>query len=132
MPIIGMTYTKINGERKKRPTGSIRVNTTPNITDVKKTDITGLGKKVDALTVKFSLNSSFEPDVGIINIEGEILYKTDNVNKVLNFWKKNKKLPKENQVEILNHIFRKVSIQALQLSDTLQLPPTLNMPRIKE
>lgn len=131
MPIIGMTYTKINGERKKGPKGSVKVNTAPNITDVKKTEITGLGKKVDALTVKFSLNSSFEPDIGIINIEGEILYKVDNVTKIINFWKKNKKLPQENQIEILNHIFRKVGIQALQLSDILQLPPTLNMPRIK-
>lgn len=133
MPIIGLNYTKINAERKsvKKVTG-IKINTVPKITDVKKTTLVGLGKGAEALTIGFEIESKFDPAIGNIEIVGNLLYSTNNSKKILSSWKKDKTLPKENHIEVLNHIFRKTTVQALQLADILQLPPPLNLPRIRE
>lgn len=129
MPVIGLNYTKITAERKGMA-NNIEINTTPKITDIKKTQLKGLGKDVDVLTIGFVFKSTFEPKVGEISVEGHVIYKTDRIKEILKTWKAKKELPMDEHIEIINHLFRKVSIQALNLADAMQLPPVVNFPKV--
>lgn len=131
MAIIGTTFGKIVAERKKGFVPNTKIETRPSIKEVKRTEISGLGPNVEALEIEFGLESAFEPDVGNINIEGSILYATEDAKKLESSWKKDKNLPDVMKVELLNHILKKASVQALMLSDTLQLPPIVRLPSVK-
>lgn len=129
MPIIGLNYTKIEAERK----GSVantEINTTPKILDVKESKVQGFGKDLDVLLIDFQFWSEFKPDMGSINILGTLIYQSGKAKDILKTWKKDRKLPDEEQVEVVNHVFRKVSLEALHLADILQLPPVINLPKL--
>lgn len=133
MPIVGLDFTKIHGERKGM-SGTVNVNTTSKIIDVKKSKLKGFGKDVDVLNIEFEFESILEPNVGEVRISGALIYKTDkeeDTEKILKTWKKDKKLPMEMNAEIVNHLFRKASVKALLITDSLQLPPIIGVPEIK-
>ena len=50
--------------------------------------------------------------------------------EILEFWKKDKTLPADVQMAVINYMFRKVTLQALHLADLLQLPPVVNLPKL--
>ena len=131
--IIGMNIRKITAERKVSASrGGIDINTQPKITDVRETKLQGLSKDdISALSVSFSMTSSFEPDAGSILIAGTILYKSDNMDAALKEWKKAKSLPPVDGVLLLNHILSKVAIIGLYLADILSLPPIIAFPKVE-
>lgn len=131
--IIGMNINKISGERKiPTPKGGLNINTQPRITDIKETKLSGIAKEdMSVLSVSFEMVSSFEPDAGKIQIEGTILYKSDNKDAIMKEWKKAKSLPSEDGVLILNYILGKISIIGLYLADTLSLPPIIALPKVE-
>lgn len=129
MPVIGLNYTKIEAERTGTAPNT-EINTTPKILDVKESKIKGLGSNIDALTIEFQFLSEFKPEIGSINILGTLVYQTNESKDILKEWKKNRKLTNEAQVEVVNHIFRKVSLEALRLADLMQLPPVINLPKL--
>ncbi len=131
MAIVGMNYTKIQAERKTGVMGKTEIKTTPKILDVVKAPLTGLGNKIDVLNIKFEFESIVEPEKGNINIEGAIIYRTDKIKEILKQWKKDETLPAEVHVEVINYLFMKVTVLALQLSDALQMPPVVGMPRVE-
>jgi hypothetical protein len=49
----------------------------------------------------------------------------------LDGWKKDKKLPKEIMPVILNTVLNKCNIQALILSEQINLPPPIPMPKLQ-
>ena len=56
----------------------------------------------------------------------------ENIKDLSEQWKTEKKLPVDAQLEIINYIFRTVSIKALIISEILQLPPVINLPVVKD
>lgn len=138
MPVLGLSYTKISAQRRnpeKAPT-EVNINTTPKIVSVKKSALKGLGDKpADLISIEFEVSSTFDPDLGEIAIEGAAAYvpgQGETSKAILDHWKKNKVLPPDAHVEVINHLFRKVLVLALQLADALNLPPVLNMPALKK
>lgn len=129
--IIGLNIRKISAEKKKYSGGAVEITTQPAITEVSDIKLPGLGKDISALNIGFKLASSFSPDAGSIIIEGAILYKADNPDAALKEWKKSKALPPADGTMILNHILGKVSIIGLYLSDLLQLPPIVGLPKVE-
>ena len=69
---------------------------------------------------------------GDILIEGEVLYlATEEEGKViLTGWKKDKKLPKDIRLPLLNHVLSKSNIEAILLSREMGLPAPIMLPRI--
>lgn len=129
MPIIGMNFTKFEAVRKPgTPKGEINVNSVPKITDVKEADITGMGK---ALSIRFSFATEYSPEVGTVIVEGSLLYMADDNKAALDYWEKNKSLQEEISVPVLNHLFRKCLVKITLLADELQLPPPIQLPRVK-
>ncbi len=131
MGIIGISYTKILSER----TGStnnkkVEISTAPLIKDVKESAFTVFGAEAPVLNINFIFKSTFKPSIGSIEMHGILIYKPENIDEILNTWKKSKKIPQKNQIELTNYIFTNVSIKALMISDLMQLPPIINLPHI--
>lgn len=131
MPIIGLNYRKINAERKNAAINNMKINTGPEITNIKKSRLQGFNNEIDVISVDFRFKSEIEPKVATIEIDGTIVYKTDKTEEILKSWNKNKTVPSYAHIELMNHIFKKTGILALQLSDILQLPPVISMPKLE-
>ena len=129
MPVIGFTITLIEGRRDKGALNSqVKISSNPKIVSIKEIDIPEIGKK--AASIDFEFVTTYTPDVGSIKVSGDLLYVSSQHSKILEMWEKNKSLPNEATVEILNFLFRKCILKTLNLSDDLQLPPPINMPFI--
>lgn len=129
MPVIGLTFKSIQAKREKGMIKSeIKINSTPKIIGVKEMDIQALNKK--ALAMEFEFLTLYNPTIAEIKISGELLYTTKENKVVLDSWQKNKKLPENVSVEVLNHLFRRCLIKVSNLADDLQLPPPIPMPRV--
>lgn len=131
MSIIALNYKKISAE-KQGVLKNVSINTTPKIINAKKTKLSGLGADVDILTVDFEFSSTFEPKAGGIDIEGSLVCRIADPEGAAKMWEKEKKLPETVHIEVVNYLFSKVGILALQLSDIMQMPPVIGMPRINE
>ncbi|MBI2659814.1 hypothetical protein HYX07_01495 [Candidatus Woesearchaeota archaeon] len=51
--------------------------------------------------------------------------------EILGNWKKDKKLPKEMMAGLLNTILTKCNVQALILSQQVNLPPPIPLPKVQ-
>jgi len=132
MTVVGFNFTKINVERKQVPRGKIGIRNNINIKDIAETDLS-LGKSRETgLIFKFEFKSVYEPDVADITFNGEILYLTDSkkLKEVLDKWKKEKKVEGGVLGEVLNSALTKCNIQALILSQELNLPSPIPMPKL--
>lgn len=130
MPIIGMNFRSMEAKRTKEgSTKEIKVNSTPKITDMKEINIASLNKK--ALSMSFEFSTKYDPQIAEIKIGGEIVYLAEKNGPILNQWKKKKSLPENVSVEILNHLFRKCLLKIAYMADDLQLPPPVQIPRVK-
>ena len=80
----------------------------------------------------FAFACVYDPKVGEISLAGEVFWldKEENVKKILSGWKKDKKVPKEVSVPILNTVLQKCNIQALMLSRYINLPPPIPLPKV--
>ncbi|MBI2133678.1 hypothetical protein HYU11_03275 [Candidatus Woesearchaeota archaeon] len=131
--IIGFNFKKINIEKKNSVTGKVDINNNVAITDVKENDFSMGKQKQKGLSFIFEFTSKYEPDVGNLLFEGEVLYlgePKDNDN-LLKGWKKNKSLPKEIMAEIIDTVLSRCNIEALILSRDINLPPPVPLPKVK-
>ena len=132
MAFVGFEFNKI--EVKKNPTikGKINVNNNVNITEVSKADLK-IGKDAEnAVKFGFEYKADYEK-LGSILLGGAVLYLTTpkDVTTILDEWKKSKKIQKELMGALINRILAKCHIQVILLSDTVNLPPPVPMPRVK-
>ncbi|MBI2583485.1 MAG: hypothetical protein HYW25_02360 [Candidatus Aenigmarchaeota archaeon] len=129
--IVGFT---INGITAKRNDGvsvrgkEINVTTNPTITEIKLIDV--LGKK-DALRAKYVFKCEYEPRIGEISFEGDVLWKGNSekeTHHVAELWDKETKFEPAAATETMNTILRRCLTRAIGLADELRLPPPLQFP----
>jgi hypothetical protein len=133
MAVIGFNFNKITVEKKEINKGKVNISNNVAIKNIEQKDIS-LGKdKQDALKFKFEFTSKYEPGLGSILLGGDVLFLTDakKSKEVLDGWKKDKKVPKEIMANILNTVLSRCNIQALILSQEVNLPPPIPMPKVK-
>ncbi|MBS3101633.1 hypothetical protein J4204_05895 [Candidatus Woesearchaeota archaeon] len=131
--IVGFGFTKLSAQRNEAGKGKIDINNNVTIKDVQESDIS-LGKdKQGVIKFVFEFTSKYEPNVGAILFEGELLYMEDSkkAKEILASWKKDKKIPKELMAGLLNTILTKCNIQALILSQEINLPAPIPMPKVQ-
>ena len=127
--MIGLTFKEIEGKRGEEPIkGDLKANSSPVIKNVKEVDVPSLKKK--ALSIQFDFNTKYEPNVGTVRIGGELLFLTEKNKSVLDLWEKDKKLPDDISITILNYLFRKCLLKVANIAEELQLPLPLAMPKI--
>ena len=131
MPIIGLKFDSIEGKRKKENFSvEMKINTAPKIVSAKEIDVKAIGKKAMALGFEFS--TQYNPDLAEVKINGEVIYVNEKQQaEILKGWKKDKKLPDDVGIEVLNHLFRHCLIKVAMIAEDLQLPPPLNFPVVK-
>lgn len=127
--IIGIRFNKISGEKNKvENVGEISVTSTPTIKNVEKKEIELVGEGV--ISIEFEFNTKYEPNIGHIKIEGEVLAKYENSEEILKEWKKKKSLPEDVTIQITNAIFKKCLTKIIGISEDLQLPPPIIFPTV--
>lgn len=132
MAIVGFNFTKISAERKSAPKGKIGVKNNISIKEVEKTDLFLGSTKQPGLKIIFEFASIYEPKIGEIALQGEILDIEDEkiVNDVLKGWKSSKKLPDSLMSMVVNSMLTRCNIQALIMSKELMLPPPIPLPKM--
>ncbi|PIN86641.1 hypothetical protein COV19_03960 [Candidatus Woesearchaeota archaeon CG10_big_fil_rev_8_21_14_0_10_44_13] len=134
MAMVGFNFTKISAERKAIPRGKLGVKNNVSIKEVEKTDLFLGSLKQNGLKILFEFRSIYEPKIGEILLEGEILDMEDEkiIEDVLKGWKKSKKLPDGLMNMVINSILGRCNIQALIMSKELNMPPPIPMPKVAQ
>ena len=133
MTIVGFNFTKIEAEKKEALKGKINVNNNVTIKGVEEKKISLANDKQKVLSFTFEFIAKYDPDIGLIKFVGEVLLmeETKKTKELLDGWKKDKKLPKEIMPVILNTVLNKCNIQALILSEQINLPPPIPLPKLQ-
>ncbi len=130
MPIIGFKFESLEAKRNNTNFGGeIKINSAPKITKVSEINIPSLKKK--ALGMGFEFITKYDPEIGEIKVTGEVLYMAENNPQILKGWKSKKDLPEKVNIEVLNHLFRHCLLKISNLADDLQLPPPIQLPKVK-
>lgn len=133
MAIAGFGFTSIEVKRKPMKGGKISISNNVAIKSIEEKEL-HLGKeKQKAAQFIFEFTSKYDPDVGHITIEGEILFieEAKKVQDILDQWKKDKKVPPDVMTNILNNILNKCNITALILSREVNLPAPIPLPKVQ-
>jgi len=133
MTILGMSFTKIDIEKKASMKGKVSINNNVTIKYVSAMDVS-MGKvKQNAIKFGFEFSSKYEPGFGHINLTGELIYMAGDEKKtkeLVDGWKKDKKMPPEIMTPVMNNILSKSNMEAIILSREINLPPPLPMPKV--
>jgi len=133
MTIVGFNFTKIEAEKKEMIKGKININNNVHINNVEEKDLSLGNQKQKVLTFNFEFTAKYDPNIGSIKFTGDVLFMDDvkQIKEILDGWKKGKKLPKEIMPRILNTVLNKCNIQALILSELINLPPPIPLPKLQ-
>ncbi len=131
MAVIGFSFTKMLAERKKPIRGKITINNTVTLINVEDNELP-LEAKGKSLKLTFGFSTKYEPDAGVIELSGEVIYLDEEkkIREALKQWKANKTLPNATTEEILNSVLAKCHIQAVIISRDISLPPPVAIPKI--
>ena len=132
--IVGFGFTKLSAEKGEAAKGKIDINNNVSVKDIQEDNFSlGKDKQQNVLRFIFEFTSNYEPNVGKILFEGELLYMEEpkKAKEILSSWKKDKKIPKELMGAMLNTILIKCNVQALILSQQVNLPPPIPMPKVQ-
>ena len=130
MAMVGFSFTKMTAERK--PVSNIAINIESNASITAVTELPVIDSKKALLKFEFTFVVKYEPEIGKIEIVGELvnLYDKEYGLKVIEHWAKNKKLPNEIIPEVFNTVLARSNVQAVVLSRDLGLPSPIQMPRV--
>lgn len=132
MSIIGLSFDSVEAKRDKgqKMLAEMKVNSVPRINSIKEVSVPTIGDK-KVLSLAFEFVTNYDPKVGEIKISGDLLYTAKDNKALLKQWDKEKKLPEDTSLEVLNYLFRKCLLKVSSIAEDLQLPPPLPMPTIK-
>jgi hypothetical protein len=133
MTIVGFNFTKLEAEKREPVKGKININNNVSIKDVEEKKIALANDKQKVLSFTFEFIAKYDPNVGSIKFTGDVLFMEESkkAKELLDGWKKDKKLPKEIMPGILNTVLNKCNIQALILSEQINLPPPIPLPKLQ-
>ncbi len=101
-----------------------KVNAPINISN--NSTLTGVRATGNKLSVSFVFSSNYEPNVGLIRIEGELEFEEsrENIKRAVDEWEKSeqKNLPEELAEKVHNSIISNCMVEATLLSREVQLP----------
>lgn len=132
MAIVGFSFTKVLAERKGDGKEKININNNVSIIDVAETTLPVGVQTQDALKINFLFTTSYDPNFGAIELNGNLMYIGDpkEMKDIFANWNKTKKLNAETMKQVLNTVLGKCNIQALIMSRDVQLPPPVPLPRV--
>ncbi len=132
MTVVGFNFKSIDVKRESAPKGKISVKNNVSIKEVKESSFPFGKDSQTALQFSFEFTSTYDPKIGNIKLGGDLLFIAQNkkVKDILAEWKKTKQVDNEIMREILNTILAKGNILALVLSQEVNLPPPIPLPKV--
>ena len=132
MPIIGIGLTKISAERKPIMPQKVNITNNVSLVSVDKHDLSFGASKQEGIKCNFEFVSNYEPEFAAIKMSGEIILMEDpkKVRIVVDMWKKDKTVPQDIMTQVLGAALSKCSIQSIILSQDLNLPSPVPLPKI--
>jgi hypothetical protein len=131
MTIVGFSFTKIFAEKSNAVKGKINVSNNVTIKNVSESKIVFDPAK-KALKFEFLYTSKYEPEVGIIELGGELVYLAEEADAktILNSWKKDKKVSGDMMKGVMNNILAKCNVESIILSRDINLPAPIPLPKL--
>lgn len=132
MTIVKINLHKVNAERNvEAKGGQIKINNNVSIKNVEEMAFSIEGRK--GLKFTFAFNCNYEPDLGKIEVEGQVIYVDEEkkVDEIKEGWKKNKRVPLDVMEQMVNAALHKGNIQAIKVAEDVSLPSPLPMPKVK-
>ena len=110
-------YIKVDRRPKQ-----VRINHNSTITQIR--DI-----KSNQATVDFQYTASYGP-VGMIKLEGSLIYEDDNAKKIAtDWWRNTRKMPNQVASQIHTAVMHGCVPEAVGIAKDLGLPPPIPLPR---
>lgn len=127
MAIVSFNINKMVTERKNSVRGKISIKNNVSIKNIEKADLSFGKEKQEGLRYNFEFSCVYEPNIGHITIEGDLLdiQEKKRVDDILTKWKKEKKIEPGSMQNILNTVFGRCNLQALIISRDINLPPPI-------
>jgi len=144
MKFIKFNFTKISASKSENFTPDVSLNNSIDILKIEKEDIPN-ENNFKAIKVFFTFSVGYnkiEPkekedsnkanQIGEVLLEGKIVFASPNeeAENLISSWNK-KEIPLSVKVPLFNLILKKCASKALELEDTLNLPPHIPLPSIK-
>ena len=132
MGIVSFVFDKISAEKIGKITDKVDINHNFNIKRVEKTTINLQGNK-PVLKLFFDFVVNYEPNIGNVQMNGNLTYmdKEEELKKLDDQWKKEKRLPVGITSLVANTILTRANIKALMLSQEVNLPPQIHLPKVE-
>lgn len=133
MGIIGFSFSKFDCKRNTvKVDGNIEINHNISIKDVTKTSLKVAGSKNNVLKIDFSFDVIYGGSLGKISLEGDVVYSdtAEIIDETFKSWQADKKLNQMVNEQVFKFIYGKASVKALTLSDSLNLPSPIPLPRV--
>lgn len=129
MAIIGFNIKSVKGEvfDSKKEAANVNINSAPKIIEIKRADINVAGLK-DVCIIDFKFETSYDPRIGVISIEGEVLLHSEKADEIIETWNEKSILHEDAVLEVMNTILRKSLVKVMQIADDLRLPPPVRLP----
>jgi len=127
---MGVNLEKISATKNNPIKGKLEIKHNVKLTDIQDFKLE-ISKDKEAVRFFFDYNVQYEPKIGSITLNGDVLYvdETKKIKEILSEWKKNKKIDPDLAANIINTVLTKCTIKALNLSQEVNLPPHLPLPR---
>ncbi|HLE07088.1 MAG TPA: hypothetical protein VI933_00525 [archaeon] len=130
MPVVGLVIRNISAKKNEEFIGAAQISNNANIKSIEEQNLIALGKP--SLKIGFEYKSDYLTDkkksYAEIVINGDVFFADGPSEKVIDGWKKEKKLPDAVNLHVINTILHKCMIESLGLSEKLQLPPPVQLP----
>lgn len=133
MSIVGFSFIKFNAERKPvKAAGNIEINHNISIKNVEKTALNVGGSKSEVLRVEFAFDVLYSAGLGKIEIVGDVVYSDTKeiIEETFKNWEADKKLSSTVNEQVFKFVYNKAIIKALELSDSINLPSPIPMPKV--
>ena len=86
--------------------------------------------KGEHATIDFQYTASYGP-VGMIKLEGSLIYKAEDAKKIADDWKKTRKMPNQIASQIHTAVMHACVPEAVGIAKDLSLPPPIPLPQVK-
>ena len=132
MQIVGFSLSKIVIERKEDVKGKFKVTSKIDLKDAKEEKIKLVEGK-DVVKIDFEYSIGYEPKLAELFFKGFVLIMADpkDAKQIIEDYKKKKNMNADLKIRVLNTIFHKCNLKALELEEDFNLPTHIRLPTIK-
>ena len=135
MAIIGYNFVDIKASRNSNVAVAqkgLEVNHSISIKNVEKTPLNMASGSSEVLKVEFDFSVLYQ-EVGSVTLKGDAIFSDTKeiVEESFTSWKQDKKLPQMVDLEIRRFVYTKSLMQAMNLSDLLNLPAPIPLPKFE-